>query len=75
MEEDGIQGHVPRTIVSMLKIKNECIRVFLAEALCTFSMMVSVLSLNLNMLCNRTLLPKHIVIVVMPRFSVMLLLC
>ncbi|XP_056586943.1 aquaporin-7 [Triplophysa dalaica] len=40
MEEGRSQGHVQQTIVSMLKIKNECIRVFLAEALCTFSMMV-----------------------------------
>ncbi|XP_065100132.1 aquaporin-7 [Paramisgurnus dabryanus] len=40
MEEVGIRGHVPQTIVSMLKIKTEWIRVFLAETLCTYSMMV-----------------------------------
>ncbi|XP_056114376.1 aquaporin-7 [Rhinichthys klamathensis goyatoka] len=38
--EDGFQGHKAPTVVSMLKIKNECIRVVLAETLCTFIMMV-----------------------------------
>lgn len=38
--EDGIRGHMAPTVVSMLKIKNECIRVVLAETLCTFIMMV-----------------------------------
>lgn len=38
--EDGFQGHMAPTVVSMLKIKNECIRVVLAETLCTFIMMV-----------------------------------
>ncbi|XP_016148387.1 aquaporin-7 [Sinocyclocheilus grahami] len=40
--EDGsrIQGHMAPTVASRLKIKNECIRVVLAETLCTFIMMV-----------------------------------
>lgn len=40
MEDDRIQDHMAPTEVFRLKIKNECIRVALAETLCTFIMMV-----------------------------------
>uniref|UniRef100_A0A8C1PUZ2 Aquaporin 7 n=1 Tax=Cyprinus carpio TaxID=7962 RepID=A0A8C1PUZ2_CYPCA len=40
MEDGSIQGHMASTVVSKMKIKNECIRVGLAETLCTFIMMV-----------------------------------
>lgn len=59
MEEGGIPGHVPQTVVSMLKIKNECVRVFLAEALCTFSMMVSVLTSSTQSLLLPKIFFKH----------------
>lgn len=40
--EDGSrrEDHMAPNVVSRLKIKNECIRVVLAETLCTFIMMV-----------------------------------
>ncbi|XP_051537376.1 aquaporin-7-like isoform X1 [Myxocyprinus asiaticus] len=40
MEEGRIQGHMVPTVGSTLRIKSECIRVVLAETLCTFIMMV-----------------------------------
>uniref|UniRef100_A0A9J7ZS91 Aquaporin 7 n=1 Tax=Cyprinus carpio carpio TaxID=630221 RepID=A0A9J7ZS91_CYPCA len=40
IEDGSIQGHMASTVVSKMKIKNECIRVVLAETLCTFIMMV-----------------------------------
>lgn len=40
MEDGSIQGRMAPNVGSMLKIKNEYIRVALAESLCTFIMMV-----------------------------------
>ncbi|TRY95142.1 hypothetical protein DNTS_003853 [Danionella cerebrum] len=46
VEDVSIQGHVAPTVLSMLKIKNECVRVVLAESFCTFIMMVSGAHMN-----------------------------
>ncbi|TRY95144.1 hypothetical protein DNTS_003853 [Danionella cerebrum] len=49
VEDVSIQGHVAPTVLSMLKIKNECVRVVLAESFCTFIMMV--VGTGMLMLC------------------------
>ncbi|XP_051959898.1 aquaporin-7-like [Xyrauchen texanus] len=40
MGEGSIQGNMAPTVGSILRIKSECIRVILAETLCTFIMMI-----------------------------------